>query len=352
MKKMKRVFAAGLAAIMGVMMFTGCNKSEDLDAEAIKKATGLDPKAVVMTIGEDEITMQEAYFFVKWQQAMYQSFASGTYGEEWYAVDAFGEGVTFQDSIKEQAVAQLEGLYITKQHMADYGVEVTAEDQTAIDEAVKKFMESNTQDALNAMMADEELITRVLTNYCIYNKMYNAMVEGVDTSVSAEEARQKTYSYIYQALTTTDDNGNTVDMSASDQNKYYAVFESIAEDAKANALDFDTIVEKAGYKPASHSFGANDEDGYQDINGIADKMAVNSVSDVIVVDGGLFLIKVDDVNDEEATQTARKTMAEKKLSTAYEEKYKEIAGDTEAKVDEELWSKVTLEQPITAITAE
>lgn len=339
--KCRRWATVGLAVLMGVTVFTGCGKEKE-------NKSGLDPEAVVMTIGNDEITMQEAYFLAKWQQAEYSTMGTTYFGEDWYDQDMFGEGQTFQQSIKEQVLTQLERMYVMKAHMDEYGVSLTDEEKDSIQEVTDNFIKGNDDDALDAMMADEELVKRVMTNYVCYNKMYNALVQDVDTSVSDEEARQKTYSYIYQSFTTTDDDGNTKDMTAAEQQNYYSKFEQIAAAAKESG-DFDQTATDAGYSTASHSFGITDDDSFSDINSIADKMAVNDVSDVIVVDGGLFLIKMDSVNDEEATENARQNIANTKLNNAFEEKYEAMKGDIEREVDEDLWAKVTFEEPLAKV---
>lgn len=345
MKNKKRWTAVGLAVVLGVSVLTGCGSkpqgNSNIDA---------DPNEVVMTVGGDEVTLKEAYFLAKWQQAQYQTFANSAYGEDWYNQDLFDEGVTFQESIKEQVAKEIERMYICKQHMDEYGVEITDEDREAIAAATENFLNANDDAALAAMMADEELVERVLTNYRIYNKVYNALLKDVDTSVSDDEARQKTYSYIYQSFTTTDEDGNSTEVSASQQQTYYNTFEDIAAKAKQSG-DFDQTAEDAGYSVASHSFGATDDDSFSDINAIADKMAVNDVSDVILVDGGLFLIKLDSVNDEEAAQSARQEIAQQKLSDAFTQAYEALRGEEAIQIDEELWAKVTFEEPLAAVNA-
>lgn len=344
MRRTKRWFVAAVCAVMVATSFAGCQKTET--------NTDLDPNAVVMTVGEEEVPLQEAYFMMKWQQAQYQAMASSIYGDEWYNQDLEGNGETFLDYIKSSVIDVLENLHICKQYAAENGITLTEEETAAVEEAVKTFMSSNTAEAQAAMMADEEIVREVLTNYTFYNKIFNDVVKDADTSVTEEEALQKTYSYIYQDLVTTDEDGNIVDMSESEINEYYYAFAAIREAAEESG-DFDKAAEDGGYAPASHSYHPGDEeDTFVDINEIADDLAVGEVSPLIPVEGGLALIHLDTDHDEERTEATRETMAYEKQSAHYEEWLTPLKEAANTQVDEELWAEIGFEKVLQAVTEE
>lgn len=344
MRRTKRWVVAAICAAMVATAFAGCQKVEN--------NTDLDPAAVVMTVGEEEVSLQEAYFMMKWQQAQYQAMASSLYGDEWYNEDLEGNGETFLDYIKSTVMNVLESMHICSQYAKENNIALTEEEIAAVEEAVKKFMGANTAEAQAAMMADEETVREILTNYTIYNKVFNDIVKDADTSVAEEEALQKTYSYIYQDLVTTDEEGNTVDMSESEVNDYYYAFAAIKTAAEESG-DFDKAAEDGGYAPASHSYHPGDEeDTFVDINKIADDLAVGEVSPLIPVEGGLALIHLDTDKDEERTEATRETMAYEKQSAHFEEWIAPLREDANTWIDEELWAEIGFEKVLQAVIEE
>lgn len=344
MRRTKKWVVAALCAAMMATAFSGCQKEVT--------NTDLDPDAVVMTVGEDQVSLQEAYFLMKWQQAQYQAMASSIYGTEWYNQDLEGNGVTFLEYIKSSIIDLLEDMYICNQYAKENDIALTEDEEKAVEDAVNAFMNANTAEAEAAMMADEETVRQVLTNYTIYNKVYNEIVKDADTSVTEEEAIQRTYSYIYQDLVTTDEDGNTVDMDDSTINNYYYKFAEIKEAAEKNG-DFDQAAEDGGYSVASHTYHSGDEeDTFVDINSIADDLKVGETSPLIPVEGGLALIHLDTDNDTEKTEAARQTMANEKQAACYEEWASPLREAANIQVDEDLWAQIGFEKALQAVTEE
>lgn len=338
----KRILALGLVLLMSLSLFAGCGKEA--------KSENLDYESVVLTVGENEITLREAYFLLKWQQAQYQTMGVSQFGEDWYNQDLTGEG-PFIDYIKDSVIAELEEMYILMDNAEKYNMSLTDEDNAKIDEVVSNFLNSNSEEAKAALGVNEEIARKVVTNYTLYAKVYNEIIRDADTAVTSEEAAQKTYSYIYQPLTDYDEEGNLVDMSVDEQNGYFALLESVKADVE-DGKTFDEAAEDYGFSTAEHSFGKQSDDSFSDINGLADELKVNEVSEVIPVEGGLFLLHLDTEYDEEATEDARYTIAEEKLMEAFETEYEELKKDVVIELDEELWETATFDNPVVAYIEE
>ncbi len=97
---------------------------------------------------------------------------------------------------KSNIVESLENMFLMEQHMSDYGVSITDEDKTKISEAATRFIEENDEKTVKAMNATQENVERLLTLYTVQSRMYNAIIAGVDTNVTDEEAAQKTVKYV------------------------------------------------------------------------------------------------------------------------------------------------------------
>ncbi len=340
MKKWRTIGALVTAGCLAAVSLTACSGSD-------KNTSGLDGTAQLAAIGEDTVTVQEGYFVTRWQQARYANMASQLYGEEWYNEVLGTEDHTFQEEIKSNVQGQIEMLHLCRQHAADYKVALSDSDEEKVKEAVDSFLKSNSAEAQGAMMADEAVVTDVLTNYALYDKLYDTITAQADVTVTDEEVECRTYDYVYQALTTTDEDGNTVDMTTLEQQNYLDALETIVAEAE-KGTDFETAASNAGYNVAEHAYCAADEDSFSGINSEADKLKVGEVSQVIPVEGGLFVISVTSDKDDEATEEKREEVLANRQMEYFDQQYQKWADGTEISWDEELWGQITFEPAIKA----
>ena len=173
--KLKKLAALILSGALCLTALTGCGaKAED----------------TIATLGNENVTYGVANFLVKYQKAtvddMYSMYA-GYYGvESLWDMDMSGSGSTTEEEFKASAMDLLHDMYTLKAHMADYGVELTAEDEAAIAEAANAFLAANTEEAIKEFGATEEIVTELLTLYTIQGKMYDAIIADTDREVSDE----------------------------------------------------------------------------------------------------------------------------------------------------------------------
>ena len=111
----KKMNALLLAGVLCLSALTGC---------------GAKPEDTVATLGEETVTYELANFLCKYQKSTVDDMYA-IYGMTW-DTDLYGSGVTMEEEFKDSAMDLLHDLYTLKAHMADYGVEVTAEDEAAI----------------------------------------------------------------------------------------------------------------------------------------------------------------------------------------------------------------------------
>ena len=81
---------------------------------------------------------------------MYKSFM-GSAGNIWSQVVDEDAGTTYGEQAVGQFLEQVELMYIMKEKAADYGVEVTSDDETAIADAAAQFMQDNDEDTLKEL---------------------------------------------------------------------------------------------------------------------------------------------------------------------------------------------------------
>ena len=187
----KRILAAGMCATMTMGLLTGCSSS-----------TG----KTVAKMGDAEITLGEAEFMLRYNQAKTQGYLGALFGEgsNVFQQDLTGSGQAYGVTMKESVMNDLKDMILMEQHMSDYNVELTDEEKAAIEETAKEFLAENSKDVLKALAATEETVTRVLTLYTIQSKMQTAIEADVDTEVSDDEAAQKSIQYVYFTIPETE----------------------------------------------------------------------------------------------------------------------------------------------------
>ena len=187
----KRILAAGMCATMTMGLLTGCSSS-----------TG----KTVAKMGDAEITLGEAEFMLRYNQAKTQGYLGALFGEgsNVFQQDLTGSGQAYGVTMKESVMNDLKNMILMEDHMSDYNVELTDEEKAAIEETAKEFLAENSKDVLKAMAATEETVTRVLTLYTIQSKMQTAIEADVDTEVSDDEAAQKSIQYVYFTIPETE----------------------------------------------------------------------------------------------------------------------------------------------------
>ena len=187
----KRILAAGMCATMTMGLLTGCTSSEG---------------KTVAKMGDTEITLGEAEFMLRYNQAKMQGYLGALYGEGTNIMqqDLTGSGQAYGVTMKESTMDELKNMILMEQHMGDYHVELTEEEKASIEETAKEFLAENDKDVLKALAATEETVTRVLTLYTIQSKMETAIEADADTEVSDDEAAQKTIQYVYFTIPETE----------------------------------------------------------------------------------------------------------------------------------------------------
>lgn len=322
----------------------------------------LDGTKTVLTVGDEEISLSQAYFLVKLQQANYQNLIAynGSYGDDWYAQDIFGTGESFQDYFKDYYLELLTRVGIARDKMDEYGVEITEDEKAVIEETVNTFISANSDEALGAMLVDEDVVRQTLTDYKILEKVVAKAIEGIDTEVSDDELKEaaytRTYDYVYISFETTDEDGNLTTVSAADKEEYLNQLGVIRAQTIEDG-DFDAAAEAAGQSVSSHTYtpGATaSEDRLYEINGVMDGIEIGGVSDVIPLDDTGAIVaymasdNTDELDDEEVLAEAKENVIADRKLDKFEEVLKEWKAGYNVELNEELWEKITMEEPLAA----
>ena len=338
-KKAAILTAAGALAAMSV---TGCSGSINTDA-------------VVATVGDEDITLGVANFYARMTQGQYETYYAsmmGTTGEAMWTQEA-GEDQTYEESVKDSLMENLQNMYLISQHAADYEVSLTEDEKDAISEAAEQFSEANTDEAKEVVSGYKKDVEKFLELATIQTKIDGKMREGVDEEVSDEEAAQKAMKYVFFSYTSTDDSGNSTTLSDDEKEGLKTDAQSLADRVKAGE-DISAVAEEMGQTAYDLTFDSESTSPNEDLIAAVDAFETEGeTTDVIEADDGLYVGQLTSLLDRDATDQKKASIVEQRRQDQYDSLLEEWRNSTDISVDDKVWEKVDFEDTgVTIITSE
>ena len=338
-KKAAVLTAAGVFAAMSV---TGCSGS-------------IDTEAVVATVGDEDITLGVANFYARMMQGQYETYYAqlmGTTGEDMWAQEV-SDGVTMEESMKDSVMTTLQNMYLISQHASEYEISLTEDEQTAIEEAAQQFDADNTDEAKEAVSGYRQDIEKYLELATIQNKMIPKMQEGVNEEVSDEEAAQKAMQYLFFSYTTTDEEGNSVDLSDEEKATQKTNAQSLVDRVRGGE-DIETVASELGVTVNTLTFDSETTSPNTDLIAAADALEnEGDVTDLIETDSGIYVGRLTSLLDREATDQEKENIISERQNEQYNSLLEEWRDATEISVNDNVWDKVNFtDQGVTITTSE
>ena len=209
---------------------------------------------------------------------------------------------------------------------------------------------------LRPMSADQETVERAMTLYTINQKVYISVISEADTEVSDEEAAQKTVRYVFFSTgSTTDEEGNTVEMTDEEKEEVRATAQQVL-DAVKSGTSMDDALEEAGEDRTSITASYGEDNG-----SLSDtlKEAANELTEdgqaadsLIEIDTGYYVLQMESMFDEEATETRKDEIVSERRSDHYTEVTDGWREDTEITVNEDLLAQLDFDDTWQLVTEE
>lgn len=243
-------------------------------------------------------------------------------------------------------------LYVLKAHAEEYGVTISEEDQAKIEEAAKAFMEANEKSVLEELAVSESDLVTYLELMTYRQRMREPMVADVDQEVSDEEANQTriTMVQVSTAGTEQDEDGNTIDLTDEEKAEKKEVAENILEkiaesdnpaEADVSALAQEVDDSASVTTPAFTTAGSEDDTLDQSVIDAALELEEGEVApEVIEGEDAYFVVRLDKMYDEEATENKKASIISEREQEAYDKLLEEWEEAAEMKVEESVWKKI------------
>lgn len=328
----KKIVSLAMAAAMMAVSVTGCSESSNLTGEEI-----------VAEFGDTQISVGVAEFYARYEQAMYETYYMSYYGEDMWSLEVDGD-MTYEDSVKNSILSAVETMYVLESHMDEYGVEFTAEDEAAVAEAVAAFMEANDAEALESVSATEENAAEILKLFTIQQKMYTAMIADADTEVSDEEAAQKSMDYVFFSFETTDEDGNTVELTDDEKVALKETADKLQLAVSNGEKTFAEAAEEAGVDVSTMTFDSESISPNSDLIAEADLLGEGQVTNIIETDDGYYVAQVTSLLDRDATDAEKETIISERQQTLYSDLIEQWTEEAEITEYEDIWNQVDFEK--------
>ncbi len=331
-KFVKRLIAASICAGLSACMLTGCSS--------------LNKNKVLMSVDGTDVTLGQAAFRLRFIQWNTENMLGGLFpGQNLWEQDLSGSGTPYGDTAKSQVLAELQEMVLTEQHAGDYGVTLSADEETAIAEAARAFLDANSADTLKAMYADEETVVRVLTLMTIHEKVEEAIRAEADTNVTEKEAAQKTIQYaLFSTAGTTDEDGNTTELTDEEKEEIHQQALDVIEAVNGGKTLEDAVHEIDEQKNViTNSYGTDDTVLNENIKKAADQLEDGELAEEPVeTDGGWYVVQMVSTFDEEATEERKVEIVQERQSEHLTEVLDGWTPEN-VSVDNDLWSKITFD---------
>lgn len=318
----KALVATGLCAVLALGI-TGCGNDV------------LDGSTTVATVGEKTMTLGEANFLLRYQQVQIESYYESMLGEGIFGMDLYGDGTTLGENMKSDIMTQMQEYYILEEKAADYGVELSEDDQTAITEAAAAFLEANAEDVQEQMTADQATIERVLTLMTVGSRTANAVAASADVTVTDEEAAQRGFSYISVSKGSGDSALTDEEIQANREK-----LEAVALGLEAGS-DWESMAEGQELTANTGSYSSDNTGGYEDeVIAALDGLSEGEISGVIETENNLYLLQLTAELDEEATASRKQTLIANAQSDFYDTTMDGWKEEYPLTVEESVWDDV------------
>ena len=237
-------------------------------------------------------------------------------------------------------------MYIMKEKAADYGVEVTSDDETAIADAAAQFMQDNDEDTLKELAVSEDQVKTLLELETYRQRIYDPIRNEAEVNITDEEAQQSSFSYVSISISGDD---LTDDDIATRKEQAQEILDKMKEDPTADMGETAKAVDDT-YSGLTGTIFTNDSDD-EDISNSYDDAVVEALrtlkdgevyGELVETDSSVYVLRMDKVNDEDATASKKESLENTKRSEYYSETTQKWLDDADITVNDKVLSTLTI----------
>ena len=312
----KKVAVTALVCVTAAGMMTGCGNKK------------LDGTKTAVTVNKQEIPLGVVSLAARMQQAqaeaMYKMYLGG--GDDmsiWSTKMGDDSDETYGENAVTTTVESIEKMCLEKEHASEYDVEITEDEQKALEEAAKNFIAANSEETIAELAVDEDMVKTFLELETYDVKMKEAIEATADIKLDEKEYQQMAFSYA--SVRVSGDNLTDDDIKTNKEN-IQKFFDKIKEDPTA---DFSTLGAEIStdmtatsgtcptYEEGDDS-AANGDAYPDDVRNALRKLEEGELnSEIIKTDSIWYVVRLDSKDDENATDSKKESLTSTKKDDFY-----------------------------------
>ena len=281
-----------------------------------------------MTVNKQEIPLGVVSLAARMQQAqaeaMYKMYLGG--GDDmsiWSTKMGDDSDETYGENAVTTTVESIEKMCLEKEHASEYDVEITEDEQKALEEAAKNFIAANSEETIAELAVDEDMVKTFLELETYDVKMKEAIEATADIKLDEKEYQQMAFSYA--SVRVSGDNLTDDDIKTNKEN-IQKFFDKIKEDPTA---DFSTLGDEIStdmtatsgtcptYEEGDDS-AANGDAYPDDVRNALRKLEEGELnSEIIKTDSIWYVVRLDSKDDEDATDSKKESLTSTKKDDFY-----------------------------------
>ena len=257
-------------------------------------------------------------------EAMYKMYLGG--GDDmfiWSTKMGDDSDETYGENAVTTSVESIEKMCLEKEHASEYDVEITDDEQKALEEAAKNFIAANSEETIAELAVDEDMVKTFLELETYDVKMKEAIEATADIKLDEKEYQQMAFSYA--SVRVSGDNLTDDDIKTNKEN-IQKFFDKVKEDPTA---DFSTLGDEIStdmtatsgtcptYEEGDDS-AANGDAYPDDVRNALRKLEEGELnSEIIKTDSIWYVVRLDSKDDENATDSKKESLTSTKKDDFY-----------------------------------
>lgn len=312
----KKAAVTALVCVTAAGMMTGCGNKK------------LDGTKTAVTVNKQEIPLGVVSLAARMQQAqaeaMYKMYLGG--GDDmsiWSTKMGDDSDETYGENAVTTTVESIEKMCLEKEHASEYDVEITDDEQKALEEAAKNFIAANSEETIAELAVDEDMVKTFLELETYDVKMKEAIEATADIKLDEKEYQQMAFSYA--SVRVSGDNLTDDDIKTNKEN-IQKFFDKVKEDPTA---DFSTLGDEIStdmtatsgtcptYEEGDDS-AANGDAYPDDVRNALRKLEEGELNpEIIKTDSIWYVVRLDSKDDENATDSKKESLTSTKKDDFY-----------------------------------
>lgn len=289
----------------------------------------------VFKIGSEVCTKGELTLYLTNLQNRYES----AYGAQVWELSL--DGVTFEENVKEMALAKLAQIKAMALLADSKGVELDTGEKKRVEQAAEEYYASLTDREKELIGVSESTVEKLYGEYALAYKVYEYIIQDINPEISDDEARIITVQHILLRTYSTDSEGNKVAYSGQNKSAVYTKACEIRRQAVEDGAGFPELAERYSEDSViTCSFGKGEMDPVFEKTAFA--LATGEVSEVIETAAGFHIIKCISTFDRRETDANKLVIVEKRRKEVFDEEYDAFLKSLIRQLNTKLWEEITL----------